>query len=217
MNLLMRFSVGIDGGQDYKIAHRQDRFPSIRKKERRNRLASKGKPMMAQYDVSKEQYRDAILLFQVGGFYQMYYYDAIVASKALNIKLVSRAIGDGIKIPMCGIPEKTAEQYAERLIQQGYRVVFCQQMEDEKTEIGLTRRQVTKVLEPSTEPIALAEKWDEYLKTHTFEKADFKKKPAANKILAELNQLDLDRITPMIALSLLHEWKEKYGGSNDGV
>ena len=106
---------------------------------------------MRQYLDAKQQYRDAIVFFRMGDFYEMFYEDALVASRALELTLTSRskdAGGNGI--PMCGVPHHAADGYVVRLVKKGFRVAICEQTEDPKKAKGLVRREVVRVVSPGT-------------------------------------------------------------------
>jgi len=106
---------------------------------------------MRQYLDVKRQHRDAIVFFRMGDFYEMFYEDALVAARALDLTLTSRAKdGSGAAIPMCGVPFHAAETYLGRLIRKGYRVAICDQTEDPRQAKGLVRREVTRVVSPGT-------------------------------------------------------------------
>ncbi len=106
---------------------------------------------MRQYLDVKRQHRDAIVFFRMGDFYEMFYEDALVAARALDLTLTSRAKdGSGTAIPMCGVPFHAAEAYLARLIRKGYRVAICDQVEDPRHAKGLVRREVTRVVSPGT-------------------------------------------------------------------
>src|SRR6266850_2118081 len=107
-------------------------------------------PMLRQYRSIKEQHPDAILLFRLGDFYEMFYDDALVASKALSLTLTSRGRGTRNEAPMCGVPYHAAEAYITRLIRQGHRVAVCDQVEDARLAKGIVRRAVTRVVSPGT-------------------------------------------------------------------
>jgi len=107
-------------------------------------------PMLAQYHSIKEQYPDAILLFRLGDFYEAFYEDAQVVSKALNIVLTSRPAGKGKRIPMAGIPHHALNSYVHRLIHQGYKVAICEQVEDASQAKGIVKREVVRVITPGT-------------------------------------------------------------------
>ena len=106
---------------------------------------------MRQYLDAKQQYRDAIVFFRMGDFYEMFYEDALVASRALELTLTSRskdAGGNGI--PMCGVPHHAADGYVARLVKKGFRVAICEQTEDPKKAKGLVKREVVRVVSPGT-------------------------------------------------------------------
>jgi DNA mismatch repair protein MutS len=108
-------------------------------------------PAMRQYLDAKRQHRDAIVFFRMGDFYEMFYEDALVAARALELTLTSRskdAGGNGI--PMCGVPFHAADGYIARLVRKGFRVAICEQVEDPKKAKGLVRREVVRVVSPGT-------------------------------------------------------------------
>ncbi len=107
-------------------------------------------PLMKQYFTIKERYQDAILLFRLGDFYEMFGEDAKVASKILQIALTSRDKSKEEPLPMCGIPYFAAETYIAKLIKAGHRVAICEQMEDPKSAKGIVQRDVVKVITPGT-------------------------------------------------------------------
>src|ERR1041385_6204023 len=95
-------------------------------------MTDSAKPLMQQYNTAKQQVGNALLLFRVGDFYELFYDDAITAARELEITLTSRDKEKGTPIPMAGVPHHAAESYVARLIQKGYRVAICDQMEDAK-------------------------------------------------------------------------------------
>lgn len=107
-------------------------------------------PMIEQYLKVKEQARDAFLFFRLGDFYEMFFDDAILASKELEITLTGREGGASEKIPMCGVPYHSAEGYIQRLIEKGYKVAICEQMEDASVTKGMVRREIVRVVTPGT-------------------------------------------------------------------
>src|SRR5690242_2481779 len=107
-------------------------------------------PLMRQYNGIKERYPNALLLFRLGDFYELFFEDAIVASKELEITLTSRNKEKGIAIPMCGVPFHAAEGYISKLIRRGYKVAICDQVEDPRVAKKLVRREVTRVVTPGT-------------------------------------------------------------------
>ncbi|MBE3072031.1 MAG: hypothetical protein IMZ67_03570, partial [Acidobacteria bacterium] len=108
-------------------------------------------PAMRQYLEAKRQYRDAIVLFRMGDFYETFYEDALVASKVLELTLTSRSRDqEGGAIPMCGVPHHAVDTYIARLVRRGFRVAICDQVEDPKKAKGLVRREVVRVVSPGT-------------------------------------------------------------------
>jgi DNA mismatch repair protein MutS len=106
---------------------------------------------MRQYLDAKRQYRDALLFFRMGDFYEMFYEDALVASRALELTLTSRARdGNGSAIPMCGVPHHAADTYIARLVRKGFRVAVCEQVEDPRAARGIVRREVVRLVSPGT-------------------------------------------------------------------
>jgi DNA mismatch repair protein MutS len=107
-------------------------------------------PMMKQYQKIKENHKDAILFFRLGDFYEMFLEDAKIASRELEITLTSRDGGNNTKIPMCGIPYHAADGYLAKLINKGYRVAICEQVEDPKAAKGIVKREVVRIITPGT-------------------------------------------------------------------
>lgn len=107
-------------------------------------------PMMAKYLETKEQYKDCILFYRLGDFYEMFFDDALTASKALEITLTGKDCGLEERAPMCGIPYHAADTYLNRLVAKGYKVAICEQMEDPKQAKGMVRREVIRVVTPGT-------------------------------------------------------------------
>ncbi len=106
---------------------------------------------MRQFFDAKRQHRDAIVLFRMGDFYEMFYEDAIAASRVLELALTSRAKdASGVAIPMCGVPFHALDTYLGRLVRKGYRVAICDQVEDPRKAKGIVRREVTRVVSPGT-------------------------------------------------------------------
>ena len=107
-------------------------------------------PLMRQHAAIKKQHPSALLFFRVGDFYELFFEDAIVASRELQITLTSRNKEKGIAIPMCGVPYHAAEGYIGKLVRKGYKVAICDQVENPKLTTKLVRREVTRVLTPGT-------------------------------------------------------------------
>ena len=107
-------------------------------------------PMMQKYVETKEQYKDCILFYRLGDFYEMFFEDAITASKELEITLTGKDCGLEERAPMCGIPYHAADTYLNRLVAKGYKVAICEQVEDPKLAKGLVKREVIRVVTPGT-------------------------------------------------------------------
>lgn len=107
-------------------------------------------PMIQQYLAIKREYSDAFLFFRLGDFYELFFEDAIKASRELEITLTGREGGTEQRIPMCGVPHHSAETYIAQLLQKGYKVAICEQVEDPKEAKGVVRREVTRVITPGT-------------------------------------------------------------------
>jgi len=106
---------------------------------------------MRQYFEAKRQYRHALVFFRMGDFYEMFYEDALVASRALDLTLTSRSKdASGTAVPMCGVPFHAADGYIARLVRKGYRVAICEQVEDPKKAKGVVKREVVRVVSPGT-------------------------------------------------------------------
>ena len=122
-------------------------------------------PMMQRYLETKEQYKDCILFYRLGDFYEMFFDDAITASRELEITLTGKDCGQAERAPMAGVPHHAAETYAARLIEKGYKVAICEQLEDPKTTKGIVKRGVIRVLTPGTivESNLLEEKKNNYI------------------------------------------------------
>lgn len=112
--------------------------------------ATKLTPMIRQYLQIKERYRDAILFFRLGDFYEMFFEDAERASKVLDIALTSRSRSDDSAVPLCGVPYHAATPYIGKLLDAGYKVAICEQVEDPKTARGVVQREVVRVITPGT-------------------------------------------------------------------
>ena len=107
-------------------------------------------PMMLQYLEVKKQYPDAILFYRLGDFYEMFFEDAKLASRVLELTLTGRDCGEAERAPMCGVPFHAADTYIGRLVAKGYKVVVCEQMEDPSTAKGLVKRDIVRIVTPGT-------------------------------------------------------------------
>src|SRR5690625_140686 len=111
---------------------------------------TKQTPMMKQYLRIKAQYEDAFLFFRLGDFYELFFEDAIKAARELEITLTKRDSKKADAIPMCGVPHHSAERYIKILIDKGYKVAICEQVEDPKTAKGVVKREVVQLITPGT-------------------------------------------------------------------
>lgn len=107
-------------------------------------------PMMKQYMETKSQYQDCILFYRLGDFYEMFFEDALTASRELEITLTEKNCGQEEKAPMCGVPYHAVEGYLNRLVAKGYKVAICEQVEDPKTTKGIVKREVVRIVTPGT-------------------------------------------------------------------
>ena len=107
-------------------------------------------PMMEQFFEIKNAYKDFILFYRVGDFYEMFFDDAEVAARELQLTLTGKDCGMKERAPMCGVPFHSYETYAAKLVSRGYKVAICEQVEDPKNAKGLVRRDVIKVITPGT-------------------------------------------------------------------
>lgn len=122
-------------------------------------------PMMQHYLDTKNEYKDCILFYRLGDFYEMFFDDAILLSKELELTLTGKLCGQEEKAPMCGVPHHSADTYIQRLILKGYKVAICEQVEDPKNATGIVKREVIRVVTPGTvmETTVLEEKKNNYL------------------------------------------------------
>src|SRR5437660_6512292 len=164
-------------------------------------------PLMRQYAAIKKQHPNALLFFRLGDFYELFFDDAVVASRKLQITLTSRNKEKGVSVPMCGVPHHAAENYIGKLIRKGFKVAICEQMEDPRLAKKLVRREVTRVVTPGTAAdtslsaeennflAALAHLGDRVgfaaldLSTGEFRATEFHGEDAARRIQDELQQL----------------------------
>ena len=122
-------------------------------------------PLMQQYFSIKEEHKDSILFFRVGDFYEMFFDDAILASRELEITLTGKECGQEERAPMCGVPYHAVDTYVSRLIEKGYKVAICEQLEDPKATKGMVKRDVIRIVTPGTviESNMLDEKKNNYI------------------------------------------------------
>ena len=107
-------------------------------------------PMMQQYITTKSKYLDCILCYRLGDFFEMFFEDALIASRELELTLTGRDCGLDERAPMCGIPHHAVDTYIARLVEKGYKVAICEQLEDPKATKGIVKRDVIKVVTPGT-------------------------------------------------------------------
>jgi len=164
-------------------------------------------PLMRQYAAVKKEHPTALLFFRLGDFYELFFEDAVVAAKELQITLTSRNKEKGIAVPMCGVPYHAAEGYIGKLIRKGFKVAICEQMEDPRLAKKLVRREVTRVVTPGTAAdsslgsdennflAALAQVGDRVgfaaldLSTGEFRATEFSGESAMRRVQEELEQL----------------------------
>lgn len=122
-------------------------------------------PMMQQYLDQKKTWPDCLLFFRLGDFYELFFDDAVIAARELELALTGRDCGQKERAPMCGVPYHAAENYINRLINRGYKVAICEQVEDPALAKGIVRREVIRVVTPGTvlEPSSLDEKRNNYI------------------------------------------------------
>lgn len=127
-------------------------------------------PLMAQYQNIKNKYEDSLLFYRLGDFYELFYDDAKVVSRELELTLTGKSAGKEGRVPMCGVPYHAAESYIYRLIQKGYKVAVCEQLEEPKKAKGLVKRDVIRVITPGTILFenSIADKSNNYL-LYTYE------------------------------------------------
>ena len=107
-------------------------------------------PMMQKYMETKEEYKDCILFYRLGDFYEMFFEDAKICSKELELTLTGKQCGLKERVPMCGVPHHAVNIYLEKLIEKGYKVAICEQMEDPKTAKGIVKREVIQIVSAGT-------------------------------------------------------------------
>ncbi len=132
-------------------------------------------PMMQEYVKTKEEYKDCILFYRLGDFYEMFFDDALTASKELEITLTGKDCGLEERAPMCGVPYHAADTYVNKLIEKGYKVAICEQVSDPKTTKGLVKREVIRVVTPGTvlDAVSLDETKNNYIMSIVFTEDHF--------------------------------------------
>lgn len=114
-------------------------------------MAKKLTPMMEQYQKVKDQYPDAFLFYRLGDFYELFNDDAVKGAQLLELTLTTRNHSAKNPIPMCGVPHRAVDSYVDILIDKGYKVAICEQMEDPKRAKGMVKRAVTRLVTPGTQ------------------------------------------------------------------
>lgn len=127
-------------------------------------------PMMQQYLETKKAYKDCILFYRLGDFYEMFFEDALTASKELEITLTGKSCGLEERAPMCGVPYHAVEGYLNKLVSKGYKVAICEQVEDPKQAKGIVKREVVRIVTPgtNTNPQAIDERKNNYIMCITY-------------------------------------------------
>jgi len=164
-------------------------------------------PLMRQYAAIKKEHPSALLFFRLGDFYELFFDDAVLAARELQITLTSRNKEKGVAIPMCGVPHHAAEGYISKLIRKGFKVAICEQVEDPRLATKLVRREVTRVVTPGTAAdsglsseennflAAVARSGERVgfaaldLSTGEFRATEFQGEDAASRIQEEIQQL----------------------------
>lgn len=113
-------------------------------------MEEKMSPMMQKYMETKQEYSDCILFYRLGDFYEMFFDDALTASRELELTLTGKNCGLTERAPMCGVPYHAAQLYINKLVSKGYKVAICEQVEDPKEAKGLVKREVTRIATPGT-------------------------------------------------------------------
>ena len=122
----------------------------IEQAEKRYQNISTFSPMMQHYIETKYQYKDCILCYRLGDFYEMFFEDAIICSRELELTLTGKDCGQEERAPMCGMPHHAVDGYISKLVERGYKVAICEQVEDPKEAKGIVKREVIKVVTPGT-------------------------------------------------------------------
>lgn len=130
-------------------------------------------PMMEQYLDIKEGYKDSIVFFRLGDFYEMFFEDAYTASRELELALTGKDAGAPERVPMCGIPFHAADSYIEKLVSRGYKVAICEQIQDPKEAVGIVKRGVIRIITPGTIDSGLKDKENNYIASISYIKREY--------------------------------------------
>jgi len=175
---------------------------------------------MRQYAAIKKEHPSALLFFRLGDFYELFFDDAIVAARELQITLTSRNKEKGVAIPMCGVPYHSAEGYISKLIRKGFKVAVCEQTEDPRFAKKLVKREVTRVITPGTAAVAVASEENNFLaavaqagdatgfaaldlSTGEFRATEFRGEDAGRRVVEELQQIRPKEVLYASSLPLL--------------
>jgi DNA mismatch repair protein MutS len=191
-------------------------------------------PLMRQYAAIKKEHPSALLFFRLGDFYELFFDDAVLAAKELQITLTSRNKEKGIAIPMCGVPHHAAEGYISKLIRKGFKVAICEQVEDPRLAKKLVRREVTRVVTPGTAAdsslsseennflAAIAQTGERVgfaaldLSTGEFRATEFQGEDAAKRIQEEIQQLRPKEVLYASSAPLFERRKPRHEPCGDG-
>jgi DNA mismatch repair protein MutS len=192
-------------------------------------------PLMRQYAAIKKEHPTALLFFRLGDFYELFFDDAVLAAKELQITLTSRNKEKGIAIPMCGVPHHAAEGYISKLIRKGFKVAICEQVEDPRLAKKLVRREVTRVVTPGTAAdsslsseennflAAVAQTGERVgfaaldLSTGEFRATEFQGDDAAKRIQEEIQQLRPKEVLYASSAPLFEEGRRNHEPCGDGA
>ena len=192
-------------------------------------------PLMRQYAAIKKEHPSALLFFRLGDFYELFFDDAILAAKELQITLTSRNKEKGVAIPMCGVPHHAAEGYISKLIRKGFKVAICEQVEDPRVAKKLVRREVTRVVTPGTAADSLLSSEENNflgaiaqtgervgfaaldLSTGEFRATEFQGEDAARRIQEEIQQLRPKEVLYASSAPLFERSKAHHEPCGDGA
>ena len=130
-------------------------------------------PMMEQYLDIKKDYKDTIVFFRLGDFYEMFFEDAYTASRELELALTGKDAGAEERVPMCGIPYHAASEYIEKLVSRGYKIAIVEQIEDPKEAVGIVKRGVIKIITPGTIESGIRDKENNFIGSIDYSKREY--------------------------------------------
>ena len=142
-----------------------EKIKAIEQAEKRYQNISTFSPMMQHYIETKYEYKDCILCYRLGDFYEMFFEDAVICSRELELTLTGKDCGQEERAPMCGMPHHAVDGYISKLVEKGYKVAICEQVEDPKEAKGIVKREVIKVVTPGTivDSVSLDEKKNNFI------------------------------------------------------